>query len=94
MKEVIAHYNAGKKSGLTTCAAVRATTQQFIDVPRSEMQRILVGECKVNSSTARTQIQLGRKSLGIVDVPAPKPAPAAVPAKAAKAVQKKAGASK
>ena len=86
MKEVIAHYNAGKKSGLTTCAAVRATTQQFIDVPRSEMQRILVEECKMNSSTARTQIQLGRKSLGIVDVPAS----AEVPAKAAKPAKKSA----
>jgi len=60
MKEIIAHYNARKKSGVTTCAAIRAVTVQFCEVPRTELQKVLVEKCAVNPSTARTQIQLGR----------------------------------
>ena len=36
MKEVIAFYAAAKKGGMTTCAAIRATVIQLVDVPRTE----------------------------------------------------------
>ena len=94
MDHVIKSFNAAIKAGKSKCDAIRICVQEYIDIPRSVMQQTLVEGCKLNPATVRTQTQLARKSLGIVDVPAPKPAPAAVPAKAAKAVQKKAGASK
>jgi len=50
------------------------------------MQQTLVEGCKLNPATVRTQTQLARKSLGIVDVPAS----AEVPAKAAKPAKKSA----
>jgi hypothetical protein len=60
MDDVIKFYTAQRKANLTTCAAVRATTVKFVDVPRTELQKILVENCSVNPSTARTQVQLGR----------------------------------
>jgi len=82
MKEVIAFYAAAKKGGMTTCAAIRATVIQLVDVPRTELQEILVEQCKMNSSTARTQIQAGRKQAAAQE-PAPVATQATPPAKPA-----------
>jgi hypothetical protein len=84
MEDVIKFYNAQRKANLTTCAAVRATTVKFVDVPRTELQKVLVEKCQVNPSTARTQIQLGRVQANtpVVEAkPAAKPAKSKQPAK-------------
>jgi hypothetical protein len=95
MKEVVAYYSSSKKAGMTTCGAIRATTVQFVDVPRTELAKILVEQCQVNPSTARTQIQAGRKQASTAD-PAPvhsaaaaQPTAKPAPARAAKPDAKK-----
>ena len=68
MDAIIKFYTQARKSNMTACAAIRATTQEFIDVPRVELIKVLVEGRKLNPSTCRTQVQLGRKSIGIVNV--------------------------
>jgi hypothetical protein len=83
MDAIIKFYTQARKNNMTACAAIRATTQEFIDVPRVELIKVLVEACKLNPATCRTQVQIARKSLGIVDMPAAKSAPAAQPVKPA-----------
>lgn len=58
---------------VSTCAAIRATAAQFVDVPRGELANILVEHCKLNVATVRTQVQRGREQLdGKTAVQAPR----------------------
>ena len=61
---------------MTSCAAIRATAKEFIDVPRADLKKALVDGCKLNPATVNTQIQVARKQLDSV-------APAVVEAKPA-----------
>jgi hypothetical protein len=84
MEEVIkAYVEATKRNGMSKCEAIRAVVQQFIDVPRGELVRLLVESCKLNPATVRTQYQLGRKQAAQQPAPSAQAAPEAADAKPA-----------
>ena len=85
MEDVVKFVKSQIAAGMSVCAAIRATAAQFIDVPRGELQKVLVEHCEFNVATIRTQVQLGRR---LADAPALLPAPHATPAQQAPAVKK------
>jgi hypothetical protein len=72
MDQVIKAFNAAVKSGMSKCEAIRAVVQEFIDIPRGEMQKVLVEGCKLNPGTVRTQCQLGRTMANKAEQPVAK----------------------
>jgi hypothetical protein len=72
MDQVVKSYNAAIKSGMSKCEAIRAVVQEFIDIPRGEMQKVLVEGCKLNPGTVRTQCQLGRTMANKAEQPVAK----------------------
>src|SRR6187402_846304 len=61
MDEIIKFAKAQISSGMSPCAAIRATTAQFVDVPRAELTEALVKGMKWHPATVRTQVQKGRR---------------------------------